>query len=81
MRLEGQVLEEKNRSESLESFTSTISHEFKTPIGTTLMFLETLLTMGLNKQAKQIVELMMQKLNLLLHLVHDILDMKLLQEG
>jgi len=40
MRLEAQILEEKNRNETLESYTSTISHEFRTPLSTSLMFLE-----------------------------------------
>ena len=43
LRLESKCLEEKNRSESMESFTSTISHEFRTPLSTALMFLESLL--------------------------------------
>ena len=76
MKLESQILEEKNRNESLESYTSTISHEFRTPIGTSLMFLESLLCVGLNNQAEQIVRLIIQKLTLLLSLIQDILDMK-----
>ena len=43
IRLESQILEEKNRSESLSSYTSTISHEFRTPLSTCLMFLESLM--------------------------------------
>ena len=44
MRLEAQILEEKNRNETLESYTSTISHEFRTPLSTSLMFLEQILS-------------------------------------
>ena len=40
LRLESQILQEKNRTQQLESYTSTISHEFRTPLGTSLMFLE-----------------------------------------
>jgi len=40
VRLESQILEQKNLNETLESFTSTISHEFRTPVGTALMLLE-----------------------------------------
>ena len=43
LRLESQILEQKNITESMQSFTSTISHEFRTPLSTVLMFLETLL--------------------------------------
>ena len=41
--LESQILDERNRVQSQESFTSTISHEFRTPLSTSLMFLENLL--------------------------------------
>ena len=79
MRLESQILEEKNLNESLESYTSTISHEFRTPIGTSLMFLESLLlTNDLNKNSREIINLVIVKLNLLLSLVQDILDIKLI---
>ena len=37
------VTETKNWNENLESYTSTISHEFRTPISTCLMFLDILL--------------------------------------
>ena len=40
LRLESKLLEEKNVNESLQSLTSTISHEFRTPLATVLMFIE-----------------------------------------
>ena len=43
MRFQSSVIEEKNRSETMESYTATISHEFRTPVSTSVMFLETLL--------------------------------------
>ena len=43
LQLESQILEERNRNQTLQSYTSTISHEFRTPLGTSLMFLEGLL--------------------------------------
>ena len=82
MRLESQIQEEKNLNESLESYTSTISHEFRTPIGTSLMFLESLLLTGdLNRDSREIIRLVIVKLNLLLSLVQDILDIKLIEGG
>ena len=70
MRLESQILEEKNHTESLESYTSTISHEFRTPIGTSLMFLESLLQQeNLNENSREIIHLVIIKMNLLLNLV------------
>ena len=44
MRLESQSLMEQNRIETLESYTSTMSHEFRTTIGTCLMFLDGLIS-------------------------------------
>jgi len=79
--LESQVLAEKHRNESIESYTSTISHEFRTPIGTSLMFLQQLLELDLCEQAKEVIMLVIQKLNLLLNLVQDILDINMINQG
>ena len=38
--LESQILEEKNKNDTLESLTSTISHNFRAPLATSLMYLE-----------------------------------------
>ena len=82
LRLEGQILKEKNRIESLETYTSTISHEFRTPLSTSLMFLESLLTKpGHSEGAFQMLSLVVSQLNLLLCLVNDVLDMKLIKVG
>jgi signal transduction histidine kinase len=37
--------EEENKSESIQSYISTIQHEFKTPLATVVMFIESLLTL------------------------------------
>ena len=81
LRLESQYLTEQNRAESLESYTSTISHEFRTPLGTCLMFLEGLLKKDLPDSILRVLELIVSQLNLLLSLVNGVLDLKLLQEG
>ena len=77
------MLQEKNRVDSLESYTSTISHEFRTPIGTSLMFLEGTLDAGsgLSAEGRTRIELVVCQLNLLLCLVNDILDIKLIETG
>ena len=80
-RLENQIHEEKKRIKALETYTSTISHEFRTPIGTSLMFLESLLSLNLSEHAEKTIKLVIQKLNLLLSLVQDILDIKMIQNG
>ena len=43
MQLESQVLETKNKNAALVNYQMTISHEFRTPLTTTLMFLESLI--------------------------------------
>ena len=65
----------------MQSFTSTISHEFRTPLGTSLMFLDTLQKHNLPKMADGLVNLVISQLNLLLCLVNDVLDIRLIQEG
>ena len=82
MRLGSQILKEKNRSESLETYTSTISHEFRTPLSTSLMFLESILsTPGHKESTFKMLSLIVSQLNLLLCLVNDILDIKLIKLG
>ena len=82
VRLEGQVLKEKNRNESMQSYTSTISHEFRTPLGTSLIFLETLLqTQGLSSSVVSTLKLVVMQLTLLLSLVNDVLDLKMIDKG
>ena len=57
LRLEAKVLEEKNRSQSLESYTSTISHEFRTPLSTSLMFLGSILDEEMSPNMKSTLHL------------------------
>ena len=54
-RLESQILEEKNLNATLESYTSTMSHEFRTPLGTSLTFLEDLMTKNLDPHTLSIL--------------------------
>ena len=82
IRLESQILEEQNRRESLESYTSTISHEFRTPIATSLMFLEILQKeKTLDPHALRTTRIVISKLNMLLCLVNDLLDIKLIEQN
>ena len=39
MKFQSAIIEERNRADTLESYTSTISHEFRTPLSTSVMFL------------------------------------------
>ena len=73
------MLKEKNRNESLETYTSTISHEFRTPLSTSLMLLESILrSPALGESTYQKLSLIVSQLNMLLCLVNDVLDMKLI---
>ena len=58
----------------------TISHEFRTPLTTTLMFLESLIVEHLSQSGQKLIKLITMQINLLLCLVNDILDIKLIEE-
>jgi len=79
--LESRILEEKNRNATLVSYTSTISHEFRTPLATVLMFLEGLLQSTTDEGTRKILNLIIAQLNLLLCLVNDVLDIKTIEQG
>lgn len=57
LRLESEILAEKNYTESLESYTATISHEFRTPISISLMFIESVLHMIKDEEQSRILKL------------------------
>ena len=80
-RLELEVIKQKNETQNLESYTGMMSHEFRTPLGTCLMFIDLLLQMQLGHEAGKLIELIKHSLNLLLHLVNDIVDLKLIKEN
>ena len=72
-------MEEKNRNSTLESYTSTISHEFRTPLSTCLMFIEGLLRSTQDPSVRETLNLICSQLNLLLCLVNDVLDIKMIE--
>ena len=51
MKFQSEIIEERNRADTMESYTSTISHEFRTPLATSIMFLEQLLSIMLKDKA------------------------------
>ena len=82
LRLESKLLEQTNRNESLQSYTSTISHEFRTPIGTALMLLEQMLQSNqIDVRGTKVINLIISQLNFLLCLVNDVLDMKQIEHS
>ena len=56
-----------------------MSHEFRAPLGTSIMFIEMILTMQTNAAAIKMIELVKVSLNLLLSLVNDMVDLKLIK--
>ena len=70
------MLEEKNRNESLSSYTSMVSHEFRTPIATSLMFLQQLQETTTDPHSMFILRLVINSLIFLLCLVNDMIDIK-----
>ena len=81
LRLEKAILKEKIRNESLESFTSTISHEFKTPLSVSLMFLESILSELLSADQLETVRMVISQLNLLLSLVNGVIDIGAIEQN
>ena len=79
-KLESEVLEKKSKSSS--NYQENISQDFRTPLTTILMFLETLLGGGnlIGQQARQMILIIIYEVNLLLGIVNDILDYKLIEE-
>ena len=55
VKLESQLLQEKNMTESLENFTSTMQHEFKTPLATSLDFLKIIAARQKDKDSKNLI--------------------------
>ena len=59
-----------------------IEQEFRNPLSTSLMFLENLLlSKNLTAATKQILMIIVSQINLLISLLNDALDMRLIEEG
>ena len=65
----------------MESYTATISHEFRAPLSTSLMFIERVLQEMTDPEQIRLLRLVVAQLNLLLSLVHDVLDLKIIESG
>jgi len=58
-----------------------MSHEFRTPLSTSLMFLEGMIVNMEDPEQIRVITLVTTQLNLLLCLVNDVLDIKLIEAG
>ena len=81
MRLESKLIQKKNEAINLESYTSMMSQEFRTPLYTTIIFIDLLMKMIEKAEAIKLIGLMKSSLSLLLSLVNDIVDLKLIKNG
>ena len=70
-----------NQARNLESQTSMVSHEFRTPIGTALMFIDLVIEIITQAEALRLLNIVKSSLNLLLSLVQDMLDLKMIKEN
>ena len=59
----------------------TLSHEFRTPLSSILMVLENVLQSALKDEARRFILLVISQVNLLLCLVNDMLDLKMIEVG
>ena len=69
-------MESKNKSLNLSQMT--LSHEFRSPLNSCLMLLESLLMQVLEEALRKMILVLISQINLLLCLVNDILDMKMI---
>ena len=58
----------------------TLSHEFRSPLNSCLMILESLLGRMIDKTTRSKILVLITQINLLLCLVNDILDMKMIDQ-
>jgi signal transduction histidine kinase len=71
--------EKKNSKLSLSQMT--MSHEFRAPLSSMLMILQRLLLGMIDAESRKLILVIISQLNLLVCLVNDILDHKLIEQG
>ena len=65
----------------MENYTAIMSHEFRTPLATAVMLLDMAFKHVRSETAIELLMLVNTSLNLLLSLVHNIVDLKLVKAG
>ena len=75
------MLEQEQHNNMLQIRQMTLSHEFRTPLASILMVLENILTFTLKEEARRFILLVISQVNLLLCLVNDMLDLKMIEMG
>ena len=81
LQLGSKLYSQQKQNKSLTLSQMTLSHEFRAPLGSTLMLLESLLRTIVDEAQRRIIGIVISQINLLICLVNDILDIKMLQKG
>ena len=80
-KLSNEVQEHKTRHVNITNSHMFVSHEIRTPLSSCLMLLEGLLFCDqVSESARRIVLIIISQVNLLISLVNDMLDLKLIEE-
>ena len=79
--LREKLLEKEKQNKSLNMSQMMLSHEFRAPLSSSLMVLQTLLEMTKDEPRRKIILMVISQINLLLYLVNDILDLKMLDQN
>jgi len=80
MSLEREILKKQAESRNLESYTSMMSHEFRTPLATAIMLIDMMLRTLTEAVCLRYCQIIKVSLSLLLSLVNDMVDLKLVKE-
>lgn len=79
LKLKDELIQKENQNYSLNLSQMTLSHEFRAPLSSTLMLLEALFQ-DINEEAlRKIILMVISQINMLLCLVNDILDLKMIE--
>lgn len=79
MRLESKILKQKSKAENLNSYASMMSHEFRTPLETSLMYLEMVLELITDDKCHDMINIVKISLSLLKNLVLDMVDLRMIK--
>ena len=77
LKLEKKVVSHKNKNSNLRQQHNMISHEYRTPLSTSLMLLDTIQDdKSISDESSNILWLIITQINMLLCLVNDQLDIQ-----
>ena len=77
----GKVILQEKQNKKLSLSQITLSHELRAPLSSILMILETVLQCLAKDALRETICVVISQVNLLLCLVTDMLDLKLLEKG